>query len=41
MGDGDASRPSQLEENCAASGRGLAADVLAAIDKAVVEVVEQ
>jgi aryl-alcohol dehydrogenase-like predicted oxidoreductase len=36
-----ASRPSQLEENCAASGRRLDADVLAAIDKAVAEVVER
>jgi aryl-alcohol dehydrogenase-like predicted oxidoreductase len=36
-----ASRPAQLEENCAASGRQLDADVLAAIDKAVAEVVER
>jgi aryl-alcohol dehydrogenase-like predicted oxidoreductase len=36
-----ASRPSQLEENCAASGRKLDPDVLAAIDKAVAEVVER
>jgi aryl-alcohol dehydrogenase-like predicted oxidoreductase len=36
-----ASRPAQLEENCAASGRKLDADVLAAIDRAVAEVVEQ
>jgi len=36
-----ASRPSQLEENCAASGRQLDADVLAAIDKAVAEVVQR
>jgi aryl-alcohol dehydrogenase-like predicted oxidoreductase len=36
-----ASRPSQLEENCAASGRRLDADALAAIDKAVAEVVER
>lgn len=36
-----ASRPSQLEENCAASGRQLDPDVLAAIDKAVAEVVER
>jgi aryl-alcohol dehydrogenase-like predicted oxidoreductase len=36
-----ASRPSQLEENCAASGRRLDPDVLAAIDKAVAEVVER
>jgi aryl-alcohol dehydrogenase-like predicted oxidoreductase len=36
-----ASRPSQLEENCAASGRRLDADELAAIDKAVAEVVER
>jgi aryl-alcohol dehydrogenase-like predicted oxidoreductase len=36
-----ASRPSQLEENCAASGRQLTPEVLAAIDKAVAEVVER
>lgn len=36
-----ASRPSQLEENCAASGRVLDADVLAAAEKAVAEVVER
>jgi aryl-alcohol dehydrogenase-like predicted oxidoreductase len=36
-----ASRPFQLEENCAASGRRLDADALAAIDKAVAEVVER
>ena len=36
-----ASRPSQLEENCAASGRQLGPDVLAAIDKAVAEVIER
>jgi aryl-alcohol dehydrogenase-like predicted oxidoreductase len=36
-----ASRPSQLEENCAASGRLLDADVLAAAEKAVAEVVER
>jgi len=36
-----ASRPSQLEENCAASGRRLDPDVLAAIDKAVAEVLER
>ena len=35
-----ASRPEQLEETCAASGRQLDADVLAAVDKAVAEVVE-
>jgi aryl-alcohol dehydrogenase-like predicted oxidoreductase len=34
-----ASRPEQLEENCAAAGRRLDADVLAAVDKAVAEVV--
>jgi aryl-alcohol dehydrogenase-like predicted oxidoreductase len=34
-----ASRPEQLEENCAASGRRLDAEVLAAVDKAVAEVV--
>ena len=36
-----ASRPSQLEENCAAAGRQLDADVLAAAEKAVAEVVER
>jgi aryl-alcohol dehydrogenase-like predicted oxidoreductase len=36
-----ASRPSQIEENCAASGRQLEPDALAAIDKAVAEVVER
>lgn len=36
-----ASRPSQLEENCAAAGRRLDADVLAAAEKAVAEVVER
>jgi aryl-alcohol dehydrogenase-like predicted oxidoreductase len=36
-----ASRPSQLEDNCAASGRRLDADVLAAAEKAVAEVVER
>jgi aryl-alcohol dehydrogenase-like predicted oxidoreductase len=36
-----ASRPSQLEENCAAAGRLLDADVLAAAEKAVAEVVER
>jgi aryl-alcohol dehydrogenase-like predicted oxidoreductase len=34
-----ASRPAQLEDNCAASGRSLDADVLAAVDKAVAGVV--
>jgi aryl-alcohol dehydrogenase-like predicted oxidoreductase len=33
-----ASRPEQLAENCAAAGRRLDADELAAIDKAVAEV---
>jgi aryl-alcohol dehydrogenase-like predicted oxidoreductase len=36
-----ASRPSQLEENCAASGRQLDPDALAAIEKAVAEVIER
>jgi aryl-alcohol dehydrogenase-like predicted oxidoreductase len=34
-----ASRPEQLEETCAAAGRILDAEVLAAVDKAVAEVV--
>jgi len=36
-----ASRPSQLEENCAAAGRKLDPDVLAAIERATAEVVER
>jgi aryl-alcohol dehydrogenase-like predicted oxidoreductase len=36
-----ATRPSQIEENCAASGRKLDADVLAAVDKAVAAVIAQ
>jgi aryl-alcohol dehydrogenase-like predicted oxidoreductase len=36
-----ASRPSQLEENCAAAGRRLDADVLAAVEKAVAGVIER
>jgi aryl-alcohol dehydrogenase-like predicted oxidoreductase len=36
-----ASRPSQLEENCAAAGRRLDADVLAAAEKAVAGVIER
>jgi aryl-alcohol dehydrogenase-like predicted oxidoreductase len=35
-----ASRPAQLEENCAAAGRRLDAEVLAAVDKAVAGVLE-
>ena len=35
-----ASRPSQLEDNCAAAGRRLDAEVLAAVDKAVAGVLE-
>jgi aryl-alcohol dehydrogenase-like predicted oxidoreductase len=35
-----ASRPSQLEDNCAAAGRHLDAEVLAAVDKAVAGVLE-
>jgi aryl-alcohol dehydrogenase-like predicted oxidoreductase len=35
-----ASRPAQLEENCAAAGRVLDAEVLAAVDKAVAGVLE-
>jgi aryl-alcohol dehydrogenase-like predicted oxidoreductase len=34
-----ASRPEQLQENCAAAGRRLDGDLLAAVDKAVAEVV--
>jgi aryl-alcohol dehydrogenase-like predicted oxidoreductase len=35
-----ASRPEQLEENCAAAGRRLDPEVLAAVDKAVAGVLE-
>ncbi|HZA84782.1 MAG TPA: aldo/keto reductase, partial [Actinomycetes bacterium] len=35
-----ASRPDQLEDTCAAAGRHLDAEVLAAVDKAVVGVLE-
>jgi aryl-alcohol dehydrogenase-like predicted oxidoreductase len=36
-----ATRPAQVEENCAAAGRRLDADVLAAAEKAVAEVIER
>jgi aryl-alcohol dehydrogenase-like predicted oxidoreductase len=35
-----ASRPEQLEDNCAAAGRRLDAEVLAAVEKAVAGVLE-
>jgi aryl-alcohol dehydrogenase-like predicted oxidoreductase len=35
-----ASRPAQLEDTCAAAGRWLDAEVLAAVDKAVAGVLE-
>jgi aryl-alcohol dehydrogenase-like predicted oxidoreductase len=35
-----ASRPDQLEETCAASGRHLDTEVLAAVDKAVAGILE-
>jgi aryl-alcohol dehydrogenase-like predicted oxidoreductase len=35
-----ATRPGQVRENCAAAGRKLDAEVLAAVDKAVAEVLE-
>jgi aryl-alcohol dehydrogenase-like predicted oxidoreductase len=35
-----ASRPEQLEDSCAAAGRRLDAEVLAAVDKAVAGVLE-
>jgi len=36
-----ATRAEQLEDNCAAAGRALDEDVLAAVDKAVAEVLDR